>query len=68
MPTPPPPLYPKTIARSLTLLARVNTLDEEKYFLSKDPTDNLQGDLAINFFPEVGITLISIDGIAVPKT
>ena len=66
MATSPPPLYPKTIARSLVLLARVNTLDEEKYFLSKDPTDNLQGDLAINFFPEVGIELISIDGIAVP--
>ena len=65
--SPTPPLYPKTIARSLLLLARVNSLDEEKYFTSKDPSDNLLGDLALNFFPEVGITLISIDGVAIPK-
>ncbi len=65
--SPTPPLYPKTVARTLVLLARVNSLDEEKYFTSKDLSDNFLGDLVLGFCPEVGVSLISIDGVAIPK-
>ena len=67
MATTPLPLYPKKLTRVLALQVQVSTLDEEKYFLSKDPLDNLIGDLTLNFLPEVGLLPISIDGVPVPK-
>jgi hypothetical protein len=67
MSTSPTPLsYPKRIKRALLLEVEVHTFDEEKYFLSKNLDDDFLGDLSRGFFPEINLTLLTIDGVKNP--
>lgn len=59
--------YPKHISRTLELEVEVSTLEEENYFSSMNLDDDLIGDLARGFFPEIGLTLISVNKIKLSK-